>query len=234
MNDHIRVKPIQRDLLYTKIADAIMEYIKDNNLKTGDKIPSERELAQEFNTSRNSVREALRVLEKDHIIEVKMGKGAYITEEKEENSFFLRVWKVNYIELLEVKSVLEMHIVRSLCGNMTQAQIESLNEPMTHMEKGMQMGIFLQQEDYIFHSRIRKIYGNSTLEQMLDNLTKALDDYGKSLTGGENFWKETVPYHRDILNAMIENKPFAAEVAYEKICQIDKRVLELFEEIHEK
>lgn len=119
MNNPIKVKPIQHDLLYTKIADAIMEYIKENDLKTGDRIPSERELAQEFNTSRNSVREALRVLENDGIIEVKMGKGAYITEKKAENSFYLKVWKVNYIELLEMKSVLEMHIIRELCGNMT-------------------------------------------------------------------------------------------------------------------
>ena len=185
MNNPIKVKPIQHDLLYTKIADAIMEYIKENDLKTGDRIPSERELAQEFNTSRNSVREALRVLENDGIIEVKMGKGAYITEKKAENSFYLKVWKVNYIELLEMKSVLEMHIIRELCGNMTQLQIDSLNDPMTAMEKGKQMGIFLQQEDYKFHSRIRKIYGNSTMEQVLDNLTKALDDYGKSLTNGE-------------------------------------------------
>ena len=36
MNNPIKVKPIQRDLLYTKIADAIMEYIKENDLKTGD------------------------------------------------------------------------------------------------------------------------------------------------------------------------------------------------------
>lgn len=48
MNNPIKVKPIQHDLLYTKIADAIMEYIKENDLKTGDRIPSERELAQEF------------------------------------------------------------------------------------------------------------------------------------------------------------------------------------------
>ena len=135
MNNPIKVKPIQRDLLYTKIADAIMEYIKENDLKTGDRIPSERELAQEFNTSRNSVREALRVLENNGIIEVKMGKGAYITEKKAENSFYLKVWKVNYIELLEMKSVLEMHIIRELCGNMTQLQIDSLNEPMTAMER---------------------------------------------------------------------------------------------------
>lgn len=94
MNNPIKVKPIQRDLLYTKIADAIMEYIKENDLKTGDRIPSERELAQEFNTSRNSVREALRVLENNGIIEVKMGKGAYITEKRPRTLFISRCGKL--------------------------------------------------------------------------------------------------------------------------------------------
>lgn len=233
-NDHIAIKPIQRDLLYTKIADAIVQYIKDNHLKTGDKIPSERILAQEFNTSRNSVREALRVLERDHIIEVKMGKGAFITSEETEASFYLKLWKINYMEILEIKGILELHIIEELCGKLTPAQIESLEEPLRRMEQGYEMGIFLQKEDYIFHSRLRKINQNSTLEQILDNLVKTLDDKGEWLNDSGSIWRQTVPYHRDILNAMIENKPFAAQEAYRKIQQIDKNVLELKKRFDEK
>lgn len=225
--ENIGFKPIHRDLLYTKIADAIMQYIKDNDLKNGDKIPSERELAQEFNTSRNSVREALRVLEKDKIIEVKLGKGAFITSEKREDSFYLKLWKVNYYELMEVKRILELHIIQELCGKLSQPDIESLNDPLTRMEKAAAMGIFLQKEDFIFHSRMRKLYGNNTLEQILDNLIKALDASGQEVNGAADIWRQTVPYHRTILNAMIENKPFQAEEAHRIIHQIDKQVLDL-------
>lgn len=224
---NIGFKPIHRDLLYTKIADAIMQYIKDNNLKNGDKIPSERELAQEFDTSRNSVREALRVLEKDHIIEVKMGKGAFITSEKSEDSFYLKLWKVNYYELLEIKRILELHIIQELCGKLSPQEIESLNEPLTRLENGAEMGLFLQKEDFIFHSRLRKIYGNNTLEQILDNLIMALDMSGEEVSGAASIWRQTIPYHRSILNAMIENKPFQAEEAHRMIHSIDKQVLEL-------
>lgn len=229
--EHIAIKPIQRDLLYTKIADAIVQYIKDNELKNGDKIPSERVLAQEFNTSRNSVREALRVLERDHIIEVKMGKGAFITSEETEASFYLKLWKVNYIELLEIKCILELHIIEQLCGSLSEIQRQELEEPLLRMEQGAEMGIFLQKEDFIFHSRMRKFSGNSTMEQMLDNLVKALDDFGERLSGAAMIWRQTVPYHRDILNAMIENKPFMAQEAYAKIHHIDKGALELVQKI---
>lgn len=224
---NIGFQPIHRDLLYTKIADAIMQYIKDNHLKNGDKIPSERVLAQEFNTSRNSVREALRVLERDNIIEVKMGKGAFITSEKTEDSFYLKLWKVNYYELLEIKRILELHIIRELCGKLDKGQIESLEEPLIRMENGAEMGLFLQKEDFIFHSRLRKIYGNNTLEQILDNLIKALDMSGEEVSGAASIWRQTVPYHRAILDAMVEDKPFQAEEAHRTIHLIDKEVWEL-------
>lgn len=224
---NIGFQPIHRDLLYTKIADAIVQYIKDNHLKNGDKIPSERELAQEFNTSRNSVREALRVLERDNIIEVKMGKGAFITSEKTEDSFYLKLWKVNYYELLEIKRILELHIIRELCGKLDKSQIESLEEPLVRMENGAEMGLFLQKEDYIFHSRLRKIYGNNTLEQILDNLIKALDVSGAEVSGAASIWRQTVPYHRVILEAIVEDRPFQAEEAHKTIHRIDKEVWEL-------
>lgn len=232
-NKNLTFQPIQRDLLYTKIADAIVQYIKDNNLKSGDKIPSERMLAQEFNTSRNSVREALRVLERGHVIRVEMGKGAFITSEETEASFYLKLWRVNYMELLEIKGLLELHIIDKLCGNMTPDQIRSLEEPLMKMEEAAAMGSYLQNEDFIFHSRMRKIAGNSTMEQMLDTLVRSLDQCGTVAPMKMELWRETVPYHRAMLNAMVLNRPFAAQEAYRKILQIDKNALELRQKINQ-
>lgn len=50
--------PVSKDLLYVKIADAIHGYIRENNLKPGDRLPSERALSQQLGTGRHSVREA--------------------------------------------------------------------------------------------------------------------------------------------------------------------------------
>lgn len=231
--DQVTVKPIKGDLLYKKIADAIIAYIKENGLKNGDKIPSERELAQEFNTSRNSVREALRVLERDHVIEVKRGKGAFITSEETETSFYMKLWQVNYIELLEVKAILEFHLIKSLCGNLTEAQIKSLEGPLVRLEHWAELGIYSQEDDSIFHNRIRKICSNSTMKQMLDSIVKSLEKYGGQLGGVSGIWCQTVPYHRELLNAMIENRPFAAHEAYRKIQDLDKEIFKLKQEIEQ-
>ena len=56
--------------LYTRLADEIFNYIKSNRIKNGERIPSERKLAELFSSSRATVREAIRILENRGIIEI--------------------------------------------------------------------------------------------------------------------------------------------------------------------
>ena len=74
----IKLKPVEKDSLYLKISDSIYNYIRMNNLQPGDKLPSERDMAAMLQTSRNSVREALRILEDRGLIYVKTGSGVFI------------------------------------------------------------------------------------------------------------------------------------------------------------
>ena len=95
--------PVSKDLLYVKIADAIHGYIRENNLKPGDRLPSERALSQQLGTGRHSVREALRVLENQGIIEVRMGAGTFVAEETQDNSLYMEFVKINYMEMLNMQ-----------------------------------------------------------------------------------------------------------------------------------
>lgn len=64
---------------YEKIIEQIISNIQSGNYKVGDKLPAERDLASTFSTSRNSAREALRVLENMGIVESRQGSGTYIS-----------------------------------------------------------------------------------------------------------------------------------------------------------
>ena len=61
----------------------------------------------------------------------------------------------------------------------------------------------------------------------MDNLIMALDENGKDVSGAAEIWRQTIPYHRNILTAMIENKPFQAEEAHRIIHQLDRQVIDL-------
>ena len=61
--------------IFQDIVDQIQEAILDGRFKAGDMLPSERELKEMFQTSRGTLREALRVLEQKGLIEIKLGVG---------------------------------------------------------------------------------------------------------------------------------------------------------------
>ena len=234
-NQYVAIKPVHKDLLHAKIADAIMEYIKGNQLKSGDKLPSERVLAEKFSTSRNSVREALRVLEKDNIIEVRPGSGAYVTDHEEADSFYLKVWKVNYMELLELKEVLELHMMRSICGKLSPEQLRQLEEPLIKLEEAAEMRqVFLHEEDIDFHRRLRSYCENKTMAQMLDNMITSLHTYWQTLEGEENKWIQTLPYHRVMLDAIRDSNIKKAEKAVSIINEIDREITEELQELAAK
>lgn len=226
----LTIQPISKDSLHRKIADAIVDYIQTNELKAGDKLPAERTLAERFSTSRNSVREALRVLENERIIEVRTGKGAFVTAGSPENVVSVRLWKVDYKELLEIKYLLERSLVEQLCYSKREIDLSSLEEPLAQMEDAAQQGLYLQKMDFIFHNRLRKMTVNSALEQLIDSLVKTLDSYGEVLKGADNIWISTIPYHRMILQGIEEHDLVKAGEACRMIYETDLHALQLKEE----
>jgi GntR family transcriptional repressor for pyruvate dehydrogenase complex len=232
---YVTFKPVHKDLLHAKIADAIVEYIKTNQLASGDKLPSERVLAEQFVTSRNSVREALRVLERDGIIEVRAGSGAFVKAHEESDSFYLKLWKVNYIEILEVQEILEENMVMRICGSLTPEQIRPLEESLDKMERyAAEKGIFFHEEDIAFHRTMRSYCGNQMLIQLIDELIQSLHSYWKNLKGEDEKWISTLPYHRKLVEGIRDNELPKARKALKKICEIDKDILEYLQESADK
>ena len=74
------LKPIKREPISVTILNMITDEILSGNLKPGDKLPTENELAESLGVGRNSVREAIKMLSSFGVIEVRMGAGTYIAE----------------------------------------------------------------------------------------------------------------------------------------------------------
>ena len=72
------MQPIKRVVIHEVVVSEIIKYIKEHNLKQGDKLPTEKELTKLLGVSRTSVREALKVLKANSIIEIVHGSGIYI------------------------------------------------------------------------------------------------------------------------------------------------------------
>lgn len=220
-SDAVKIKPVSKDLIYMKVADVVSNYIRENNLQPGDKIPAERVLAEQLKTGRNSVREALRVLENEGIIEVKMGKGTFVASKSSPDSLYMKLIKVNYRELLDIKLVLEREAVRHVAISATPEQLAPMEEQMNLMEKAYAQGIYAKEEDRKFHNLLLELSGNRTMAQLIDNLILALDGYAGMLDNCDELWIGTIPYHRQMLDAMRRHDLDGACRAYDRILEID-------------
>lgn len=226
-NDISLITPVSKDLIYMKIADAITSYIQANDLQYGDKLPPERELASRFQTSRHSVREALKVLENQGILFSKVGSGTYVAHNHRHTSIYMEFVKINYIELLNIKTELEKYAAVLAMHNISISQLEQLNRILCRLEEQMEKNIFDSDTDKKFHDTLTRLSGNHMLHQMIWKMIEVFDEYYGIIPQSKQLALETIPLHRTILNGIREKNESIINTAYDRILEIDRKLVEI-------
>ena len=211
--------------LYTRLADEIFNYIKSNRIKNGERIPSERKLAELFSSSRATVREAIRILENRGIIEIQIGNGMYLKEDLNQDSYKIEWWKTDYMEILEVKTLLDIHILQDVCEYIAPENLRAIEDALIKLEQGYEYGVFDLEADNAFHKRIRNCSHNKTLIQLADNMTLKLDEYGGRIDTTRKIWYDKIPFHRLMLNGIRNHDYQKTRDAYYAIYELDKKIL---------
>ncbi|MBA7527467.1 HTH-type transcriptional regulator LutR [subsurface metagenome] len=205
---------IQNEKVYLKIAKQIFKLIKNDKLKSREKLPSERTLCKEFGASRSSVREAIVALEVEGIIDCKRGKGNFVKSNINLNSnkrFFEEIAEEEGpFDLLEARRIIEPEIALLAIKKATKKDINSLKEILDKMGKSINdfpktviLGID-------FHIRIAKATQNETIFKIFSFITKELQDkiwlnFRKKSWETSGYSKKSYQEHISIFNA-IKNK----------------------------
>jgi DNA-binding FadR family transcriptional regulator len=132
-----RFRPIRQLRVSEEVAEQLKQSILLGHFKAGDKLPSERDLAEEFQVSRVAVREALRSLENTGFIETRQGAtgGAFVTDLTFEHlvSAFVDLFlaeKISAPELYQVRLLVEPEVARLAALNVTPEYAERLLEAL--------------------------------------------------------------------------------------------------------
>lgn len=229
----LKVGAVSKDHLYTKVADAMHTYIKANDLKPGDKLPSEREMAELFGTSRSSVREALRVLENQDMVEVMTGRGVFLKEKPDtEGSVFFSLLKSNFRELHELVSSLEESSIPRAIERGTPVQKQQLLLCAQEMLDLCEQEVYDETMDHNFHLKLAELAGNNTIRQIIDKLrTEVFAEYWSYFDYDRSIWLETVPYHMEVARAVLNNN---SHKALEAMVNIHKHSRAVFEKARKK
>jgi GntR family transcriptional repressor for pyruvate dehydrogenase complex len=147
MAREVLFKPVKKRRLYEDIVDHIKELMIRGDLKPGDKLPSERDLAERFGVGRPTVREAIRTLSLMGLVEVGHGKrGTHIKDSalepymesfKQQVIWMIEVEKTTLRQLVEVRDTLETRIALLAAERATDAQLEEMKSLLADMKASL-------------------------------------------------------------------------------------------------
>ncbi|TCS83586.1 FadR/GntR family transcriptional regulator [Tepidibacillus fermentans] len=168
--------------LYQEVLVQINEIIKEDDLKVGDRLPSERELAERLNVGRSSVREALRALELLGLISTRHGEGTFIEESTSHHlveilAFFILRDQKSKKDLLEMRKIIELDAVRLAAERMKKEQIQKIERLLDKTEQRIKSGLLPVQEDFLFHQYIALATNN----YLLYRIWRSIIDFGRTI-----------------------------------------------------
>ncbi len=207
---------MNRKLLGAQVEEELMNYILNEPVGIGEKIPNEFELAEMFGVGRSTVREAVKGLVTKGILEVRRGAGTYVvsTSTLEEDPLGLAKLGDKYklaLELLEVRMMLEPEIAAMACGHITQEEKEQLKRLCDEVEELYTAGKNHAKKDVEFHTCIAKCSGNRVVEVLIPIINTAVLTF-VNLTQRQ-LMKETLETHRAITDSILKGDPVGAKCA---------------------
>lgn len=205
---------INRKLLGSQTEEALMNYILEESIEIGQKLPNEFELAEKFNVGRSTIREAVKSLTSKGILEVKRGSGTYVISTSTIDTDPLGLSKTTdkyklALDLSDVRIMLEPDIAALAAKNITDEEIERIKMLCDDIERLYLEGKNYTQADLEFHNAVAKASKNQVLETLLPIINTAMMTFADISDFDSK--KETVETHRAILNAIIERDCLGAK-----------------------
>lgn len=235
------LQPIKRVVIHEAIIEQIKEYIEKENIKPGDKLLSERKLAERLQVSRNSVREALITLASHDIIDIRHGGGTFLKTKdifvvSKHNNTFMQILKT-LNDLISAREMMEVYSAKSAAKIITPEQIawlyEVVEDDKTLSAKASAME---QMSDYLPNLRIELAITSILQNQLLTDMHKKIEGMWKQCWNSANstpFTLETrYNEHKDIVKAIEKGSQKAIETVVIAHLQSIKTIVAKY--IHEE
>ena len=203
--------------LSDKVAEMMLETILSRRLAVGDRLPSERELGEQFGVSRTVVREAVRALVAKGVIEVRSGSGLRVAAVdaaavSESMSLFMRGGGIEFEKVHEVRKVLEVHIAGLAADRAGDEDLRQLREVHERMKREAGDVAAAARDDLEFHRVIARATHNDLFLLLMDSIGTSLIDIRRENLGS-GAAPETLAQHERILERIAAHDADGARAA---------------------
>ena len=205
--------PIKRTRTFEDVSDKIKQLIFDDVLKPGEKLPSEAQLALQFGVGRQTVREALRLLETSGFINIhRGGGGGPIIKDTIFNrisDLFLdafRIKKITLPELTVARLEIEKVVLNYVIDNADESDIRSLQKNVAEARKKIDNNIAATEENIQFHTLLAQASKNHVFFIVVESIMAVVADFLSRIGPEVETSENVVSFHEDIVEAIAEKK----------------------------
>ena len=213
-----RIEPIRKSRLSEEVLKRLQSMIINGTFKEGDQLPSERELSQQFQVSRASIREALRILEALGFLRYQVGAAGGIFVNKVSIEALLNPFseilageQAVIMEMLEFRKLLETEIAGLAAERRTEKDLSAIASSIERMRSDIASGGIGIEGDTAFHDALAVAARNSVFEKMLSLARNLLIKSRETTLLLKGQPEKSLKDHIGIFNAVKDGKSELAE-----------------------
>src|SRR5258706_5020837 len=211
--------PIHSNKVYEQIAKQIEQRILSGELRTGDRLPTERELAIQFQASRTAVREAMKTLAQKGLVDMRPGRGTIVIDGtslamRHSLGLMMRVGQLSStVELVEVREILEPEIAALAAARAQEEQISAMQAAVEVMDASLNDADAFIAADNDFHRALASATQNELILALVDSVVDLLSVQRKQIFAVAGGPEHGQVHHKLLLAAVIGRDPEAAHKA---------------------
>jgi len=196
-----------RETVHVAIARRLLEYLSKGDFQPGDRIPSERQLAEVLGIGRSAVRDALKPLALLGLLDIRQGHGTFLksTESKVlpdaiEWGLFIGARRTR--DLFEARCHLEMMVVGIAAERRSEQDVEHLRDLIVKMRASSRDPATFVRADVEFHHRIAEASNNQTLLQIMTSISSLLQVWIARVMRNEHNFQSSMNEHFKVFEAI--------------------------------
>ena len=203
-----------------QIADKLREMIIQDEMKTGTKLPAEAELMARFGVSRSTVREAVKILKTENIVDIRQGQGTFLCAKPglAQDPLGLRFadQKELTAQLLETRLLIEPPVAALAAKRREQKHLDEMKKLLDKMDSA-----YLHGEDYTpydaqFHSIIAQCTGNDVIERLLPTIHESIQAGYQHTKRVEGSYQRASQCHLEMYRGIMEGDSERARQAAQR------------------
>lgn len=176
-------KKIKNKSVVQTVVDSITKAIIAGDLKPGDKIPTEMELAESFGVGRNSIREAIKILVYYGVLEIRRAEGTFVCDGFNKIMIDPMVYGVilhqsqDYVNLMELREMMEVGVMRLAIIKYSEDDLKKLGERLEELKEEIEKGpsnvenVFIA--DNVFHDTVSEM-GHNPIVDRINNVVREM------------------------------------------------------------